>query len=68
MSEYGYTIEYLTTLTRHQMFMFIEKIGDRKQEYYKFHAKIHGAYKHKGLDTDNAIAIEEVLDRGNIVM
>lgn len=48
--------------------MFIEKIGDRKQEYYKFHAKIHGSYKHKGLDTDNAIAIEEVLDRGNTVM
>lgn len=68
MSEYGYKIEYIRTLTREQMFMFIEKIGDRKQEYYKFHAKVHGAYKHKGLETDNAVAIEEILDKGNIVM
>lgn len=45
------------------MFMFIDKIADRKNEDYKFHAKIHGAYKPKGLNTDGAIPIEDVLDQ-----
>jgi len=62
MSEYGYSVEYIRKMTRAQIFMFLEKISDRKGEDYKFHAKIHGAYKEKGLNTDGAIPIEDILD------
>lgn len=49
--------------------MFLEKIMDRINEEYKFQAKVHGVYKEKGLNKDNAIPIEDILDgKGTLLM
>lgn len=65
MSSYGYSIEYIRKMTRAQIFLFVEKIADRENENNIFQAKLHGAYKEKGLKTDNAIPIEDILDGKN---
>ena len=63
MSEYHYKIEDVRKLTRGQIVLFGNKINRRKSEHYKMIAKIHGAYKPQGLDTDGATPIEEIIDK-----
>lgn len=63
MSEYSWSIEYIRNLSRGQIILFCEKIAKRKRKDSIFQAKLHNAYKNPGLNTDNAIAIEDVIDK-----
>lgn len=50
-------------LTREQMFLFMDKIHDRKEDQLKNEVHLHGGkWKSKGLDTDGAVPIEDILD------
>lgn len=50
-------------LTREQMFLFLEKIRDRKEDQLKNEVHLHGGkWNHKGLDIDGAIPIETIMD------
>jgi len=50
-------------LTREQMFLFIEKIRDRKEDNLKNEVHLHGGkWKTNGLDTDGAVPIEDIID------
>lgn len=65
MSEYNMSIFDVRKLTREQMFLFKEKIDDRKYDELKFNARLHGNdLKSQGLDVSGAVPIEEIIDRG----
>jgi hypothetical protein len=54
-------------MTREQMVMFATRSAKRKEGQLKFEAAIHGAkLKGRGLDTDDAQPIEELLDSGSM--
>lgn len=65
MYNYGWSLEYILTLTKEQIFLFSDKINHRESEHYKFITKVHGVYKPQGLDTDGAIAIEDMMKYSN---
>lgn len=45
------------------MFLFIEKIRDRKEDNLKNEVHLHGGkWKTNGLDTDGAVPIEDIID------
>lgn len=57
------SINDVRKLTREQMFLFIEKIQDRKEDQLKNEVHLHGGkWKHNGLDTDGAVPIEDIID------
>jgi len=65
MSEYSMSIFDVKNLTREQMFLFKEKIDNRKELEYKLKARINGCeIKESGLDTAGATPIEHIMDRG----
>lgn len=57
------SISDVRSLTREQMFLFIDKISDREEDKLKNEVHLHGGkWKSKGLDTDGAIPIEELIE------
>lgn len=68
MSEYSYKIEDVRKLTRGQIVLLTNKIKRRKEDHYILLAKMHGAYKPKGLNIDGATPIEEIIDRGKTLL
>jgi hypothetical protein len=65
MSEYGWRLDYLLTLTKEQMILFKKRAETRIIRRDKNNAKLHGAdIKGKGLDVDGAVPIEEAMSRG----
>jgi len=57
------SISDVRALTREQMFLFIDKINDREEDKLKNEVHLHGGkWKSKGLDTDGAIPIEDMID------
>lgn len=50
-------------LTREQMFLFVNKIHDRKEDELKNEVRLHGGeWKDKRLNVDGAIPIEDIMD------
>lgn len=65
MSNYGWNINYVMSLTRNQIMLFKDRIEDRILSERKFQAQMHNMkIKGKGLDMEGAIPIESVIDSG----
>lgn len=65
MSEYGWRLDYVLTLTKEQMLLLKKRADTRIMRRDKNNAKMHGSdIKSNGLDVDGAIPIEEAMSRG----
>jgi hypothetical protein len=65
MHQYGWTLQYIFSLTKEQMILFHKAASKRINIENKFLANINGAnIESNTLDVDGAIPIENVLERG----
>lgn len=66
MSEYGWRLDYILTLTKEQMLLLKKRADTRIKQKAKQDASLHGAkMKGQGLDVDGAVPIEEAMTGGN---
>jgi len=65
MSEYNVSLADIQHWTKEQMFLLKDKMERRLKDKQKFEASLHGAkMEAEGLDTDGAIPIEVLIDKG----